>query len=190
MNDMNLDFLTNPLKYINDVLTAHSLVRKQYIIALRGASGSGKTTLAIDIQNNINCQTKIWAADDYFDIDGQYNYDFSKIKEAHQVCVMNMEDSIKNGYPVVIHNTNIKDWELDNIRRLAKEYQIPLMIVTLKKQYGNVHGVPEVKVQQMIENLKQSNITLPKGFTTVDSFHSEDYDAVLCIPNSVKSPPR
>lgn len=157
-----------------------------YIIVLRGASGSGKTTLARELYNEVDGNLVAVAADDYFTVNGEYKFDPRKLGDAHKTCIANAERAIYEEYSVVIHNTHIKDWEMDAVRKLAFDYDLPIMFVTLKKQYENIHGVPDIKVQQMIENLKQTTITIPKGFTTVDSYHSSDYDAVLCMSNDVK----
>ena len=55
------------------------------LILLRGLPGSGKTTLAnIILQLPSNFNPEILSADDFFEgEDGEYNFDSTKIKEAH-----------------------------------------------------------------------------------------------------------
>ena len=59
-----------------------------YII--RGIPGSGKTTLARKL-----CPDHNYAADDYFyDAEGNYKFDFSKLDVAHRHCMKNVENAM------------------------------------------------------------------------------------------------
>lgn len=58
------------------------------LILLRGLPGSGKSTLAkVILQIRDSDEPEILSADDFFmDENGDYVFDSSKIKEAHNYC--------------------------------------------------------------------------------------------------------
>ena len=59
-----------------------------YIV--RGLSGSGKTTIAHNLTHNV------FSADDYFTTHaGDYNFDPSKLGDAHADCKSNVESAMR-----------------------------------------------------------------------------------------------
>lgn len=79
------------------------------LIILRGVSGSGKSTLAQQIKfNGVICN-----ADAYFTkSNGVYEFDASKLDDAHNECRQQAENAMINQMtPVIIDNTNLKIWE-------------------------------------------------------------------------------
>ena len=79
------------------------------LVILRGVSGSGKSTLAQQIKfNGVICN-----ADAYFTkSNGVYEFDASKLDDAHNECRQQAENAMINQMtPVIIDNTNLKIWE-------------------------------------------------------------------------------
>ena len=113
----------------------------------RGIPGSGKSTFAKQLTSNV------FEADHYFiDNEGNYNFDPSKIKDAHKDCQDNvryaMESSISK---IAVSNTSTEEWEMEPYFTLAKEYGYTVFTIVVENRHGGVnqHGVPEDKLEQM-----------------------------------------
>lgn len=111
---------------------------------VRGLPGAGKSTLANKIEFlNIS-------ADDYFtDAEGNYNFDASKLKEAHEFCQQHCESIMKNGADVAVHNTFTRKWEMYPYYDLANKYGYEVVEIIVKSNFKSVHNVPAEKVKQM-----------------------------------------
>lgn len=131
------------------------------LIIVRGASGSGKTTLSNLLA--LSAGYPVVSADDYFiDNNGEYNWRAEKLRAAHQYC----QDAVakhmtENKEMIFVANTFTKEWEMKPYFQLAKEnqYKVFSIIVENRHQNKNVHGVPEAKVNEMRNNIK-NNIKL------------------------------
>jgi predicted kinase len=113
----------------------------------RGIPGSGKSTFAKQLTSNV------FEADHYFiDNEGNYNFDPSKIKDAHKDCQDNvryaMESSISK---IAVSNTSTQDWELQPYYELATKYGYTVFSIVVENRHEGVnqHGVPEDKIQMM-----------------------------------------
>ena len=113
----------------------------------RGISGSGKSTFAKTLGG------QHYEADMYFiDEEGNYNFDVTKIKDAHQWCQSFVETDMVLEYPkIVVSNTFTQDWEMEPYFKLAKEYGYTVFTIVVENRHGGVnqHGVPEDKLQMM-----------------------------------------
>jgi predicted kinase len=122
---------------------------------VRGVPGSGKSTFANFIWNDY----AICEADKFFyDKDGNYNFDASKLKLAHVWCFnqvrTRMEDNKNNPqyYPeIVVSNTFTQEWEMEQYFKLAEEYGYKVFSIIVENRHGGVnqHGVPAEKLEQM-----------------------------------------
>lgn len=91
------------------------------LILLRGLPGSGKSTLAkILVGEKDYCHKE---ADMYFiDSDGKYNFNPSKIKDAHKWCQNEIEFFMKyDNSPIVVSNTFTQEWEMEPYFEMAKK---------------------------------------------------------------------
>lgn len=115
---------------------------------IRGLPGSGKSTTAKLFDKALHFE-----ADMYFlDADGNYHFDASKIKNAHNWCRHSVMDAMKEGHPiVVVSNTFTQEWEMDVYYLLAEElgYRVTSMIVENRHGGKNIHGCPDDKIEQM-----------------------------------------
>jgi predicted kinase len=122
---------------------------------VRGLPGSGKSTFA----NTITNEFSVCEADKFFyDKEGNYNFDGSKIKLAHVWCFnqvrIRMEDNKLNPqfYPeIVVSNTFTQEWEMEKYYELAEEYGYKVFSIIVENRHGgiNQHGVPAEKLEQM-----------------------------------------
>ena len=124
------------------------------LILLRGLPGSGKTTLAkIILQLRSTDEPEILSADDFFeDKEGEYNFDPTKLKEAHNYCQFRCSERMRQQKArIVVANTFTQEWEMDEYFKMAERYNYRVHTVIVENRHGNenVHGVPENKLQQM-----------------------------------------
>ena len=124
------------------------------LILLRGLPGSGKSTLAkIILQLRSVDDPEVLSADDFFeDKEGDYNFDPSKIKEAHNYCQFRCSERMRQQKAkIVVANTFTQEWEMDEYFKMAERYNYRVHTVIVENRHGNenVHGVPEDKLQQM-----------------------------------------
>jgi len=125
------------------------------LVLLRGLPGSGKSSFA----NLIWSSFVICEADQFFyDAEGNYNFDPSKLKEAHKYCRDKVEsfmlDNEKNPqfYPeIIVSNTFTKEWEMEEYFKLANKYGYKVVSLIIENRHGgkNVHGVPDSKINEM-----------------------------------------
>ena len=117
----------------------------QYIV--RGCPNAGKSTFAKTL-GGIHIE-----ADQYFvDADGNYNFDGSKIKNAHAWCLDKLKTNMSVGRDkIVVSNTFTQEWEFQPYLELAKEYGYKTFTIIVENRHGNTneHNVPEDKIQQM-----------------------------------------
>ena len=122
---------------------------------VRGLPGSGKSTFA----NTITNEFSVCEADKFFyDKEGNYNFDGSRLKLAHVWCFnqvrTRMEDNKLNPqfYPeIVVSNTFTQEWEMEKYYELAEEYGYKVFSIIVENRHGGVnqHGVPTDKLEQM-----------------------------------------
>ena len=133
------------------------------VYILRGLPGSGKSTLAGQlavIANFSDEKSTVCSADHYFYNDkGEYNWDKSKLNEAHQQCRDQFEYACSRSYGIVIcDNTNITHKEIRPYRFIAAKYNYEVVIITVGEftkeaceKYAklNSHAVPLEIIERM-----------------------------------------
>jgi predicted kinase len=125
------------------------------LFLVRGLPGSGKTSFASAIWNDY----AVCEADKFFyDEEGNYNFDPSKLKDAHAWCKNEVETRMKDHqvnqqyYPeIAVSNTFTQEWEMEDYFKLAEKYGYKVVSLIIENRHGgqNVHGVPEDKLQIM-----------------------------------------
>jgi predicted kinase len=135
--------------------TGYSII-KPTMFLIRGIPGSGKSTFANHIWN----EYAICEADKYF-IDketGEYKFDASKLKDAHEWCRSEVETRMKEHhlnpqyYPeIAVSNTFTQEWEMQNYLDLADKYGYQVVSLIVENRHGgsNVHNVPEETLDRM-----------------------------------------
>lgn len=136
------------------------------LVIYRGLPGSGKSTLARQNVDHIRSRGLLIEhieADMYFtDAQGNYKYDPTKIKEAHEWCQEQTKKFLRNGVAVIVSNTFTTAWELLPYFRMLPWEDILILVATGK--YENVHGVPP----EVIEKMKNRWENIPGEYTIVD----------------------
>lgn len=130
---------------------------KEYIgdlILLRGVPGSGKSTLGEVILRCVKGEVpSILSADNFFTDDkGNYNFDASKLKEAHNDCLLKCAERMKNEFTrIVVANTFTQEWEMERYFEIAERYKYRVHSIIVENRHDgvNIHGVPDDKVQVM-----------------------------------------
>lgn len=123
---------------------------------LRGLPGAGKSTFASFIWNDY----AICEADKFFyDKEGNYNFDATKLKQAHEWCRERVETKMKDNqtsggayYPeIVVSNTFTQEWEMEPYYKLAEQYGYKVFSLIVENRHDglNQHGVPDEKLKQM-----------------------------------------
>ena len=122
------------------------------LILVRGLPGSGKSSFA-----NYMFSNNVFETDQYFyDTDGNYNFDASKLNIAHIDCQNRVESMMANrinqhNSEIVVANTFTQNWEMQPYFNLAEKYEYQIFTIIVENRHGGVnqHGVPAEKLEQM-----------------------------------------
>lgn len=123
------------------------------LILLRGLPAAGKSTFAKSLN-----PTRHIEADMFFEhpIRG-YEFDASKLKDAHEWCKDATEAAMSYGYHrsedcrVVVSNTFTTEGEIAHYVNLAHQYRFRLTTLVVENRHGNssVHNVPAETIEKM-----------------------------------------
>jgi predicted kinase len=125
------------------------------LIILRGLPGSGKSSFA-----NYMFSNNIFEADKYFyDEDGTYNFDVTKLHTAHKWCQHQVEHAMEDNLEskgqycneIVVSNTSTTEKELEPYLKLAEKYDYKVVSLIVENRHGNksVHNVPDETMEKM-----------------------------------------
>lgn len=124
---------------------------KKIVIILRGHPGSSKSTFARSIDNARVCSADFF----FYNKEGKYQFDASKLHMAHKYCMDTFMNAMKYGDKVVIiDNTNIYKKHYKDYVKIAKENGYEVFQKVMTGNYTNAHGVPTEKVEQMKQQLQ------------------------------------
>jgi predicted kinase len=113
------------------------------LFLLRGLPGSGKSTLAESLGGSH------MEADKYFTYEGKYEFDVTKLKDAHDWCQNAVRVFMENkNKRVVVSNTFTQEWEMQPYFELAEKHGYRVYSLIVENRHGGVneHGVPEDKI--------------------------------------------
>lgn len=120
---------------------------QQSLILVRGLPGSGKSTLAQAISAEFGHNH--YEADMYFVENGEYKFDYGRLKEAHGWCFQNTNNDLRHFSDVVVSNTFTTTKEIDPYLTMATDYGCELIIVDCLADYGSIHDVPDDTMTKM-----------------------------------------
>lgn len=126
-----------------------------YIV--RGLPGAGKSSLAKVLAPENN-----FAADDFFTINGKYNWTPSGVADAHASCQAKTEDAMKRGViRIAVANTFTTNAEMSVYFEFAKKYDYIVQVVhaegavkfagSVWTRFTNIHSVPETIIEKMYQ---------------------------------------
>ena len=124
------------------------------LFLLRGLPGAGKTLVAQMLCNLTMPSDFVSASADenMVDIDGNYNFDPSKIPTCHGQCQLDVKHAMQRSVPIiVVHNTFTQDWELAPYYNLASNYAYNVHSLIVENRHGSsdVHDVPGKTIDKM-----------------------------------------
>lgn len=118
------------------------------LILVRGLPGSGKTTLSMLLSEG---KYPVISADEYFERNGNYEFDFRLLGIAHQYCICTTEKHMSMSVEkIFVANTFVEEFELDFYFELAKTYGYSVYTIIVENRHGskNVHDVPEESIEK------------------------------------------
>jgi predicted kinase len=119
-------------------------------VIVRGLPGSGKSTIANKICNQWESNNRWIEADHYFeDKDGNYIFNRSKIREAHEWCLNETNRTLERFHHVVVANTFCTKKELKPYFELAQKYCVVPQVILCQGDWGSVHNVPDETYRAM-----------------------------------------
>jgi predicted kinase len=127
------------------------------LIILKGTSSSGKSTFA----NLIAYPCFIITADDYFyDKEGNYHFDGSKLGNAHAACRDKFDEALKDDIitNIVIANTNTRESEWKYYSDQAEKAGLKVFHVVMEKRHDcvNSHNVPQSSLDRQANSIKEN----------------------------------
>ena len=164
--------------------------KKLYIV--RGLPGSGKSTFAEAL---VGSDFLVCEADKYFMVDGEYKFDATKLKQAHESCrnmvETYMKDSLVNDQfyrEIAVSNTFTQEWEMQAYFDLAEKYGYMVFTVIVENRHGGVnqHGVPDDKLEQM-KNRFELQLLPVKEIKLEDVFNDEKKEKLKEFINEHKN---
>lgn len=118
------------------------------LILIRGLPGSGKSTLAKMIKAESSAVAHL-EADMYFMVGGEYMFDASKLRFAHEWCQHKTREFLQGDWTVIVSNTFTTVKELRPYFDIAKEVGIVPTVILAQNQFKNLHNVPEESLRKM-----------------------------------------
>ena len=134
-------------------------MKQKQIVITRGVSSSGKTTLS-----NLICQqvgnVEISADHYFYDADGNYNFDASKLGKAHEHCkkmfmLFLNEPSVNT---IVVANTNTNPEEFKFYEDEGKKAGAMIIFLVIERRHDNInsHSIPEHVLERQEQNIRNS----------------------------------
>jgi predicted kinase len=139
--------------------------QEKIMFLTRGLPGSGKSTISKELGKG----GVILGSDDFFMVNGKYEFDKEALSYAHWWNQARVEKAMKQGIsPIVVDNTNTQAWEAKPYVILAQKYGYKVQIEEFNTPWKfdaeeltkrNTHGVPREIIDKMLQNW-QPDITV------------------------------
>ena len=122
-------------KYIYSLVRSLTTDGPPAVVLLRGISGSGKSTLANGLITLLGTDKAVrYGADDYFmDENGEYQFDASKLPEAHAACMASLQNALltPSMRVIIVDNTHTRLWHMSNAEQLANKHGARIFVVEI-----------------------------------------------------------
>lgn len=132
------------------------------VVIMSGIPGSGKSTWA---NENLGLEARIISADHYFLRGGVYQFDASKLPQAHQECFRKFLAAIQDRAhsTVVVDNTNLTAWQISPYVLAAEAHGCQVEIVRVscdpeKAAQRNIHGVPRAAYYRLQQEFEKRDL--------------------------------
>ena len=124
---------------------------EKHLFLLRGLPGAGKTTMAKSFG------AVCFEADMYFLEGAEYKFDPTRLRQAHEWCLNQVEISMKSSDKAIgdkriaVSNTFTQEWEMKPYMELAEKYGFTVFSVIVENRHGgnNIHDVPQESLDRM-----------------------------------------
>tara|TARA_B100000482_G_C12493437_1_gene253624 strand:- start:127 stop:564 length:438 start_codon:yes stop_codon:yes gene_type:complete len=132
---------------------------------LRGLPGTGKSMLAQALKDGaekVKGYSSIFSTDDFFMVDGEYQFDPTRLGEYHGNNLDEATSFMERCSPVpvarcIIDNTNTQHWEYAKYVEAAKRYGFLVQVITIDWDAKDIplyaernsHGVPIEAIYRM-----------------------------------------
>jgi len=121
---------------------------KPTLYLVRGVSGAGKSTFAKALATaygGVHIE-----ADMYFMQNGAYNFQQSRLTDAHNWCQGVVDAALSIGRTVVVSNTSTTEKEVQPYQELVKQHNANFVSLIVENRNGtmSVHDVPEEALQR------------------------------------------
>ena len=130
------------------------------LILIRGLPGSGKSTIAGMFVQQFTYDTKkayhLEADMAFVDDAGNYNFDRSKLYQAHMWCQNSTREHLAAGHTVIVSNTFTTRKELEPYFQIAADYGILPTVILAQSRWGNIHDVPPEVMVNMESRFEHS----------------------------------
>lgn len=112
------------------------------LVLIRGLPGSGKSTMA---RTFVSDGFLHFETDMFFEVAGQYQYEASRIREAHNWCQNSARHALAAGKRVVVSNT------FTQLREIVPYFNMTqnVRVIEATGKWQNVHGVPIEMLNRM-----------------------------------------
>ena len=144
------------------------------IFLLRGLPGSGKSTLAQSL-GGLPIE-----ADQYFTYNGKYEFDASKLKDAHAWCQNVVSVGMTKDVPkITVSNTFTQEWEMQPYYDLAEKYGYIVYSLIVENRHGGVneHNVPQETLEKMKNRFEVQLLSI-KEIHLEDIFNDEKKEGI------------
>ena len=124
---------------------------EKVLYIVRGIPGSGKSTFAKTLGGTH------YETDMFYMVDGKYQFDGTKLKEAHNWCQNKVKTDMMVGREkIVVSNTFTQEWEMVPYFEMAKEFGYKTFSIIVENRHGgtNEHGVPDEVLTKMRERFE------------------------------------
>ncbi len=138
------------------------------VLILSGVSGSGKSSYIASLVGQEKGKLFVCSADSFFNKEGGYKFDPSKLGEAHGQCLRDFIEATAfsdedNDQIVVVDNTNTTTEEIAPYYAIAQAYGFSVELVTLECDpevafKRNQHGVSLAGISAMAERIRNRKV--------------------------------
>jgi tRNA uridine 5-carbamoylmethylation protein Kti12 len=140
------------------------------VVILQGIPGSGKSTLAKKLCTLVLKRGKtcvIVSVDHYFEKNGFYKFNPTKLPEAHDECALKFREAIQKSVNlIIVDNTNIVSFRMIPYIQFAKKYQYRVSLNRLEIDSHmafkrNIHSVPYETIRRMNRAMSEEKYPVP-----------------------------